>query len=131
MAKPWLHQRKSHARINGFPPTKTEALHQHARHFGHIGIGIRIGRAPTNHHQEGLIQGHLTGRLIQGFADAGTSRTDHQTVDPELASVVDRETRFGAVGVQHRRNVVLGVASREQHGGNSQNPLNALIPQSV
>ena len=42
MAKAWLNQRKSDTGVDGFTPTKAEALHQHPGHLGHIGIGVWV-----------------------------------------------------------------------------------------
>ena len=128
MAQPRFHQGKGDTGIDRLTPAESEPLHQHPHHLGHVGVGIRIGRAPTDHHQQGVGHRHLRG-LGQGLTDAGSCRRDHQPVNPQFPAVINGQSRFSAVGVEHRRNVVLGMPGREKHGGNGQHFLHALRSQ--
>ena len=131
VAQPRLHQREGDPRIHRFTPTETEALHQHPRHLRHVGVGIRIGGAAAHHHQQGVAEGHIGGGPIEGRLDAGAGGQDHAAVDPQLAAVVDAQPRFSGVGVEHRGDVVFGVAGGEQHAGHRQHPLHPLLPQAL
>ena len=123
VAQAWFDQGEGDTGVNGFAPGEAEALHKQSRHLGHVAVGVGIGGTAAHHHQQGLLDGHglpagrpvLFLRLIQAGANAGPCGLDHATVDPELAAVVDAQTRFSGVGVQHGGNVVLGMPRREQH----------------
>ena len=58
MAQARLHQGEGDARVHGFAPAKAEALHQHPRHLGHVGVGIGIGGTAPHHHQQRVAEGH-------------------------------------------------------------------------
>ena len=131
MAQPRLHQREGHPRIHGFAPAETEALHQHPRHLGHIGVGIRVGGAAPHHHQQGVAQGYSGGSPIQRRLDAGAGGQDHAAVDPQLAAVINAQPRLSRIGVEHRGDVVLGVAGGEQHARHRQHPFHPLLPQAL
>ena len=121
VAQAWFNQGEGDTGVDSFAPAEAEALHQQSRHLGHVAVGVGIGGTPTHHHQQGLIDGHrlpagrpvLVVRLIQAGTDAGPSGLDHATVDPELTAVVDAQTGFSGVGVQHRGDVVFGMPRRE------------------
>ena len=56
----------------------------------------------------------------------------HLGVDTEFLAVVDgKAVILCGIGVQHRRDVVLGVASGEQHAGDGQDAGNTLFAQLV
>ena len=133
MPKARLHQREGHAGIQGFAPAEAEALHQHPRHLGNVGVGVRVGRAATHHHQQGLAEGHRRRGIcgIQGLADARPGRLDHLEIDAELAAVIDAQAGFSRIGVEHRRDVVFGMTRGEQHPGYRQHPPHPLGPQAL
>ena len=135
VAQAGLHQGEGDPGVHGLPPAEAEALHQHPGHLGHIGVGIGIGRSPSHHHQQGVVQRHrwpaAGGRLRQGLLQAAGGRLDHLAVDPQFAAVVDPQSALGAVGVQHGGDVVLGVASGEQHRRHRQHMLHSACPQGV
>ena len=127
VAQAGFHQGEGDAGIDGFPPAEAEPLHQHPGDLGHIRVGIRIGGAAPHHHQQRFRQRHSRRRL-QGLPNPGAGGGDHQPVHPQLPSVVDRQVPLGAVGVQHRGDVVFGVARSEEHRRHGEHPLHALFP---
>ena len=56
LTQPRFHQREGDPGIDRFAPAEAETLHQHAGHLGHIGVGVRVGGAPTDNHQQGVVQ---------------------------------------------------------------------------
>jgi len=70
MLQPRLDQRKGHAGIAGFAPAEAETFPEHAHDLGHVGIGIRVGGAAADHHQQGLVPGNRIARLYQRLLDA-------------------------------------------------------------
>ena len=139
MAQPRLHQREGDPGIQGLAPTKAKPLHQHAGHLGHIRVGVRIGGSPPHHHQQGVVPrqewpaGRTVGAVggLQAGLDAGAGRLDHLAVHAELAAVVDPQPRLGGVGVEHRGDVVLGVAGREQHRRDRQHVAHTPATQGI
>ncbi len=139
LAQAWFHQRERDPGIERLPPAEAEALHQHPRHLGHIGVGIRIRRSATDHHQQGVVQGYrLLASLaesgigsFQRGADAGASRLNHLEVHPQLPAVIDAQACLGRIGVEHRGNVVLGMAGSEQHRRHRQHLAHPLSPQGL
>ena len=134
-----LHQREGHPRIHGFAPAEAEALDQHAGHLGHVRVGIGVRRAPSHHHQQGLVQrrGLAAGfavvgiGLIKGLAHPGAGGLNHLQVDPQLTAVIDPQPRFGGKGVEHRRDVVFGMAGGEQHRRHRQHVFDPLLLQAL
>ena len=90
MPQPRFHQREGDSGIHGFSPAEAEAFHQHSGDLGHIGIGIWIGGAPTDHHQHGFAQGHLFRGLVQAFLNPRAGGSHHQAIDSKLPPVIDR-----------------------------------------
>ncbi|CAI8419636.1 MAG: Uncharacterised protein [Rhodospirillaceae bacterium] len=127
-------QREGHAGVSGFSPAEAQPFPQHTGDLGHVGVGIGVGRTATDDDQQGFMRGDLALLRIGALdrlADALTGCTDHLVVDPQLAAIVHFDVVLGAVGVEHRGNVVLGVACREQHAGHGEDPLTAFLPQAV
>ena len=159
MAQARLHQGKGDPGIDGFAPAKTQALHQHPGHLGHIGVGIGIGGAPAHHHQQGFVDRHggpLGGANLargrcgspkarvgpghpwagaiggdEGLANPGPGCLDHLEVNPQFPAVIDPQAGFGGIGIENGGDVVFGVASGKQHGRHGQHPLHPLGPQAV
>ena len=128
MAQAWLHQGKGDPGIDRFAPTKAKAFHQHPGHLGDVGIGIRIGGPSPHYHQQGVAEiGSSTDRL----PNPRPGRLDHLEVDPKLPAVVDLEAGFGGIGVEHRGDVVLGVASGKQHRRHRQHMADTPLPQGL
>ena len=136
MAQAGFHQGEGDTGIHRFTPTKAKPFHQHPRHLGDIGIGIGIGGPPSHHHQQGVAEGWALaflertrcpalGRPIEGFTDAGTGRLDHLEIHAELTAVVDLEPGLGGIGVEHRGDVVFGVARGKQHRRHGQHMAHA------
>ena len=127
-------QREGHAGVSGFSPAEAQPFPQHTGDLGHVGVGIGVGRTATDDDQQGFVRGDLAlfcvGALDR-LAHALTGGSDHLVIDPELAAVVHFDVVLGAVRVEHRGNVVLGVARRKQHTGHREDPLTALLPQAV
>ena len=91
MAQARFHQGEGHPGIHGLAPAKAEALHQHARHLRHVGVGIRIGGAPPHHHQQGVAEGNGPAgrRGVQRLLDAGPGGLDHLQIHAKLAAVIN------------------------------------------
>ena len=63
----------------------------------------------------------LAGCRGNGLGDTVAGGAQHLEIDAEFAAVGDLELRmFRRVGVEHRRDVVLGVAGGEQHAGDGE-----------
>ena len=137
MAQPRLHEGKGDAGIHRFSPAEAEALHQHPRHLGDVGVGVGIGGSAAHHHQQRVVQGHrLTAAAcgispIQGLPDPGTGRLDHLQIHPQFAAVIHPQAGFSGPGVEHRGDVVLGVACSKEHGRHGQYVLHPLLPQGL
>ena len=132
-----LHQGKGDSGIQGFPPAEPESLHQHAGDLGHVRVGIRIGGPSPHHHQQRVVGGYrrparghgggIGGR--QGLADAAPGRLDHLAIHPQLAPVIHPQAGFGGPGVEHRGDVVFGMASGKEHRRHRQHMADPLLPQ--
>ena len=134
-----FNQREGDPGVERFAPAEAETFHQHPRHLGDIGVRVGVGGSPSHHHQQRF--GYRDrGKplvvptpvvLLQDGADAGSRGQDHAPVDPQFPAVVDAQSRFGGVGVEHRRNVVLRVAGREQHRRYRQHMLDSAEAQGI
>ena len=70
--------------------------------------------------------------LDERGGDPVAGGADHLHVDTKLAAVGDVEARMlSRIGIQHRRNIVFGVAGGEQHAGHRQNTLDAARRQFI
>ena len=63
--------------------------------------------------------------------DPGGGGGDHLGIDAELAAVADVDPVLGGIGVQHRRDVVLGVHRGEQHARHREDAVAARLAQPV
>ena len=139
LAQPGFDQGEGHPRVEGLSPAESEALYEHAGDLGHVGVGIGIGGTTAHHHQQGVVEGHrlsagpavLGIRLLQTATNPGCSGQDHLAIHPEFAAVINAQARFSCVGVQHRRDVVFGVARCKQHGWNRQYMADAPAAQGL
>ena len=132
-----LHQGKRDPGVQGFAPAEAEALHQHAGDLRHIGVGVGIRRPPPHHHQQRVVGGHRrpAGRHSSGIggrqriADTAAGRLDHFSIHPQLAPVIHPQTALGGPGVEHRGDVILGMAGGEEHGRHRQHMTDPPGPQ--
>ena len=77
------------------------------------------------------MQGNIRRVCIKRFLNAVACRPHHLGVDAQFLAIVDFQTVGCGIGVEHGRNVVLGVARGKQHAGHGQHALNALGSQAV
>ena len=66
------------------------------------------------------MQGHLCGCPIKDFANPGPGGLNHLQVNPQFTAVVNTQTCLRRVGIEHRGDVVFGVARCKQHGRHGQ-----------
>ena len=128
-------KRERDTRVAGLAPAETKTLPEHPHDLGDVGVGVRIGCTATDDHQHRVMDCHLamlTIGHIKRFLDALTGCPDHLQVDPEFAAIIDDHTGIlRLIGVEHARDVVLGVAGGKQHAGNRKHPLDAHRAQLV
>ena len=65
------------------------------------------------------------------LADAGGGGLDHAALDAELAAIVDGDAALGGIAVEHRGDVVLGMAGGEEHAGDGQDAGDAAGHQGI
>ena len=124
-----LDQREGHPGVADLAPPEPEALPQHAHDLVDVGVGVGVGGAAPDHHQHGVVPRHIVPRPIQRLLDAIPRRFQHLRIDAELACVADLHAGMrNLVSAQYRRDVVLGVAGREQHAGHRQHQV---VPRRV
>ena len=68
---------------------------------------------------------------IKRFGHAIPRRRQHLEIDSQLAAILDGDVMLGRIGVQHRRNIILGMAGGKQHPRHSQHMINPLFTQLV
>ena len=91
---------------------------QHPHHLRNVAVRIGVGRPAPDDDQHRLVEGNGAAGRIKGGADPVARGAKELLVDAELARVSDLHLRvFRLEGVEHGRDVVLGVARREQHPG--------------
>ncbi len=124
-------KREGDAGIGGLAPPVAHAFPQHAHHLGDIGIGIRVRSTAPHHHQQRLMARNalLCSRL--GLGDAGAGGIEHLEIDAEFGPISDLDAMLCGIGVEHGRDVVLGVAGGEQHARQREHALDACVPQLV
>jgi len=128
-------QRKGDAGIARLAPAEAHTFPQHPAHLGDVGIGVGVRRAAADDHEQGVVIGNLAELGIGGgdrLADPVTGGADHLQIDAEFAAIEN----FGIgmlrrIGVEDGRNVVLGMACREQHAGHGENTPRAALTQRV
>ena len=104
--------------VGGLPPAEPEPFPQEAHHLGDVAVGVRVGRPAPDDDEHGLVERDLPAGRVERGGDPVARGAKQLLVDPELAGVADLHLRvLGLAGVQHRRDVVLGMARREQHPG--------------
>ncbi len=128
-------QRERDARIANLAPAKAHAFPKHAHQLVDVGIGIRIGSAATDHHQQGIGDGNfamLDIGCVHGLLNTSTGCLDHLEIKTQLAAIFNRYARrFGLIGIEHRGDVILGMTGSKQHAGNGQNARASLRHQIV
>ena len=114
-------QRECNAAVADLGPAEAHALPQHPRDLADIGIGIGVGGAAADDHQQGLLPRDPACGAGFGLLDALGSDGEQPSVHGEIAAIVDLEiATLGRIGVEHRGDVVLHMAGGEQHAGNRQ-----------
>ena len=131
VAQSGLHEREGHSRIHRLPPAESETLDKHPRHLGHVGVGIGIGGPPSDNHQKRFRERYVIALTLDRLSDPGSRCRHHQAIDTELSPVIDRKAGFRRVGVEHRRDVVLGMPCREEHRRDRQDAGDPLLPQRL
>ncbi len=129
-----LDQRECHTRIANLTPAKAHALLQHPRDFRNVAVRIRIRRTATNHDQASLFQrqsaiGFI--RAINRLLNTARSGGDHLGINTQFTTIADRNTMLCGIGIQYRRNIILGVHRSKQHPRHGQNPITARLAQVV
>ena len=66
---------------------------------------------------------------VQGRTNAGAGRLDHLEINAQLPAVVDAQPGLSGVSIEHRGDVVLGMAGSEQHRRHGQDMADALAAQ--
>jgi hypothetical protein len=124
-------QRKGHPGIGGLGPAEAETFPQHAGDLGDVGVGIGIRRAAPDHDEQRLVARHIAWAFGDRLLDALGGGAQHLGVDAEFAAIVDADAVGGSIGVEHRRDVVLGMAGGKQHARHRQYMADALGAQAV
>ena len=107
---------KGDARIGRFAPAQAQALPQQPHDLRDVGIGVGVGRAAADDDQRRIGTGDPVAGGGERALDAVPGGADEFRVDAEFAGVVHRRpVMSGRPCVQHRRDVVLGVAGGEEH----------------
>src|SRR5919106_2218600 len=126
-----IHARMSDAAVADLNPTEARALPQHARNLGDVAVGVRIGGATTDHGEQGVLARHRPGRARERSLYSFEGGAQQLGIDAEVAPELHRHAVLGGVGIEHRGNVVLDVAGREQHAGHREHVVDAARAQPV
>ena len=104
--------------VGGLPPAEPEPFPQQAHHLGDVAVRVGVGRPAPDDDEHRLVERDAAPGRVERGGDPVPRGAKQLLVDPELAGVADLHLRvLGLPGVEHRRDVVLGVAGREQHPG--------------
>ncbi len=69
----------------------------------------------------------VTIRFVYSSLDAIRSGLQHLGIHAQFAPVFHGDSMLGGIGVQYRRDVVLGVHRGEQHAGDSEDMIAACV----
>ena len=118
--------RMGDAAVADLGPAEAHALPQHARDLGDVAVGVGVGGAAADHHEQGLLPAARR-RLPRASAASIRSRAAREQlrVDAELAAELDPQAVLGGIGVEHRGHVVLDVAGGEQHARHREHVIDA------
>ena len=118
--------------IGRLPPAEAEALPDQPHDLGDVGVGVRVGGAAPDEDQRGIAARDGAARRRQRALHPFARGADQLEIDAELVAVVDAQPLVpGGVGIEHRRDVVLGVAGGEQHAGDGDHALRAGAAEAV
>ena len=67
------------------------------------------------------MQAHIVASLIERCLNAVTSGAHHFGVNAQFFAIFNIEIVGGGIGVEHRWNIILGVACGKEHAGHSEN----------
>ena len=116
MLEAWLDQREGYAGVAHFTPAEAKGFPEQPHDLRDIRIGIWIGSAAANDHEQGFVFRHIIRCAVEGFLNALACGTHHLHVDAQFTTILDGDTRvLSHVRVEDRRNIVLYVASGEKH----------------
>ena len=68
---------------------------------------------------------------IKRFGHTIPRRRQHLKIDGKLTAILDGDVMLGSIGVQHRRNIILGMAGGKQHPRHSQYMIDPLFAQLI
>ena len=126
-----LDQREGDAGIAGLAPAEAHPLPQETRDLRHVAVGVGIARPAPDHHEAGFVHRHVRGVGVERALDAIGGGRDHARIDPQLAAIDDLDVVLGGIGVEHGRDVVLGVHRGKEHAGHSEDAGATLLAQPV
>ena len=129
-----FNQGKRHTRIANFTPAKAKPFVQHTRNFCHIAIGIRVRCTAPNHHKASLMHRDLPmGRIGRRdrLLHPAAGRGDHLRIHAQFSAIADLDPMLGRIGIQHGRNIILGVHRGKEHTGNGQNFITSLGAEPI
>ncbi len=134
MAEARFNKRECDARIPCFDPAKAKTFVQHTRDFCDIAVGVWIRRTAPDDDKAGVVERDFTIFDIgssYGIGNAPCGGRNHFGINTEFAAIADLHAVFGSVGVQHGRDVVLGMHRGEQHAGHGENTFAASFAQLI
>ena len=119
------------AAVADLGPAEAHALPQHARDLGDVAVGVGIGGAAPDHHQQGLFARHFAAGACERLLDPVARRAQQLRVDRQLPAELDPNADGRRHRVEHRWHVVLDVAGGEQHARHGEHAIDAARPQAV
>jgi len=126
------HQRKRDAAITDFHPAKAHAFPQHPRNLGDIAVGVGIGgAAPDDDKQRIRTRDPAGGGLLRRL-DPFSRDFQKFWINGKIAPVLDGAIpMLRLIGIENRRDVVLGVTGGKKHPGDGEDAIDALRAQLV
>ncbi len=123
-----FHERERHAGIPHFAPPKAQAFVQKPCDLGHVGVGVGVRGPPAYDNKAGFVSGN---GIVEHVFDPLSRSRNHLWVDAQFAPVGHIDSVLGRVGVEYRRNIVLGVHRRKEHTGHRKDAFAALRAQGI
>ncbi len=130
--QPRPYKRESDAAIADLAPAKSHAFPQHAGNLADVRIGVGVGRAAADDHQQRLGPRHAPGRSRLGCLNPLARHGEQTVIEGKVAAIIDAQARMlGRVGIEDRGYVVFHMTRGKKHAGDGQNQIGALQAQSV